>query len=99
MAALVSLLIGAGLAPRADHGCDGMSAATMEDCHKAVGDQRSRAADDCAAISCVQIPVAAGPVEAFFRLPVMPSTEAIVATSDADPASLTGSPDLRPPIA
>jgi hypothetical protein len=96
---LASLLAGGGATPRADRGCDGMSAAAMEDCHKAVGDHGAQSADDCAAVSCGQVPPVAGPIEAFFRLPVFAAVVAIVAASDVDPASLAGSPDLRPPIA
>ncbi|WP_428989101.1 hypothetical protein [Methylocapsa aurea] len=96
---LASLLAGGGAAPRADRGCDGMSATAMEDCHKAVGDHGAQSADDCAAVSCGQVSPIAGPIEAFFRLPVIPAVVAIVAASDVDPASLARSPDLRPPIA
>ncbi|WP_246722085.1 hypothetical protein [Methylosinus sp. H3A] len=96
---LASLLAGGGAAPRADRGCDGMSAAAMDDCHKAVGDHGAQSADDCTAVSCGQASPVAGSIEAFFRLPVIPVVVAIVAASDVDPTSLAGSPDLRPPIA
>ncbi|WP_400770899.1 hypothetical protein [Methylosinus sporium] len=97
--ALASLLLGAAPLARAGHGCEGMSAASMEDCHKAAGDRGSVAADDCAAVSCAQISIGAAPNESFFLIPAAMAKGRPIAASDADPASLTGSPELRPPIA
>jgi hypothetical protein len=99
MLALASLLVGGAPALRVDHGCDGVSVAAMEDCHKALGDHASTTPDDCTTLSCGQLPTVAGPIEARFRAPTLPVAEAMVVTSDADPASLSASPDLRPPIA
>lgn len=100
MLALASLLLGAAPLARAGHGCEGMSAAAMEDCHKAAGDHGSvAAADDCAAVSCAQISIGAAPNESFDLIPAVMAKGRAVAASDADPASLTGSPELRPPIA
>jgi hypothetical protein len=97
--ALASLVVGGSPAPRADHGCEGMTATAMEDCHKVVGGHDSPAVDECAAVSCGQVPAVGGPFEVFFRVPVVSVSDSIVTTSDADPASLAVSPDLRPPIA
>ncbi|BBU63888.1 hypothetical protein MSC49_38230 (plasmid) [Methylosinus sp. C49] len=99
MLALASLLLGAAPMTRAGHGCEGMSAAAMADCHKAVGDRGSVAADDCAAVSCAQISPVAAPNESFFLIPAVTAKGRAPAASDADPASLTGAPELRPPIA
>ncbi len=99
MLALASLLLGAAPLARAGHGCEGMSAAAMTDCHKAAGNRGSVAADDCAAVSCAQISPVAAPNESFFVIPAVAAKARALAASDADPASLTGSPELRPPIA
>ncbi|OAI31625.1 hypothetical protein A1351_21080 [Methylosinus sp. R-45379] len=99
MLALASLLLGAAPLARAGHGCEGMSAAAMEDCHKAAGDRGSVAADDCAAVSCAQISPVATPNECSFLIPAVTAKGRAIAASDADFASLTGSPELRPPIA
>ncbi|PWB92673.1 hypothetical protein C5689_17060 [Methylosinus sporium] len=104
MLALAFSLVGGAEASRVGRHCDGVSAAAMEDCHKASAnqgerDKGSRAGNDCAAVSCVQAPAVAGPIDSFFVMPVSSSAAALVAASDADFASLTAPPDLRPPIA
>lgn len=88
---------GGASAVEAGHSCDGMSlGANMEDCHGSTSDAAT--SPDCAAVVCGQATVLP-PYETFLARMIVAAAAPLAPRDDRDRGGLSGSPDLRPPIA